>query len=53
MFFSPPTLHPPLITGHQDRDLVRSKMAALTAASRKELPDGSPPGRRSRFRSPP
>jgi hypothetical protein len=31
MFFSPPTLHPPLITTDQDRDFVRSKIAALTA----------------------
>ena len=31
MFFSPPALHPPLITTDQDRDLVRSKIAALTA----------------------
>jgi hypothetical protein len=35
MFFSPPTLHPPLITSHQDRDLVRSKIAALTAGQPK------------------
>ena len=31
MFFSPPALHPPLITTDQDRDLVRSKIAALAA----------------------
>ena len=35
MFFSPPALHPPLITTDQDRDLVRRKIAALTAGQAK------------------
>ncbi|WP_428671089.1 hypothetical protein [Reyranella sp.] len=35
MFLSPPALHPPLITTDQDNDLVRSKIAALTAGQPK------------------
>lgn len=31
MFFSPPTLHPPLITTDQDSDLVRGRIANLAA----------------------
>ncbi|MGH8428769.1 MAG: hypothetical protein ACREUF_00040, partial [Solimonas sp.] len=42
MFFSSPTLHPPLITTDQHRDLVRGKITALAAPAAAAQPVAAP-----------
>lgn len=46
MIFSPPTLHPPVITTNEHRDLVRGRIASLASfrpkPATKHVADGSP-----------